>query len=184
MTKSTRTYILSFIPIVYFFINLVFNEDIINGFTYLITETGNITILYLLIILSIPMFKRAQEIICRRSLGISTFIYASIHFGIYIIDNNLELAVLFNDLLNIEYIQVGYLAFILFIPLVLTSNEYSKKILQSAWMSIHKLVYLIIFTSLLHYYLTIKADYLILYIYTLLLFLILALKYIFSYRAK
>ena len=130
MSNSFRTYIFSFIPLAYLFINLIFNEDIINGFSYLISQSGNIIIIYLLIILFIPIFDRSQAIINRRSLGISTFIYVLIHFVIYIIDNNLELFVLSEDLLNITYIQIGYLALILFIPLVLTSNEYSKKIMK------------------------------------------------------
>ena len=181
---SFRTYIFSFIPLAYLFINLIFNEDIINGFSYLISQSGNIIIIYLLIILFIPIFDRSQAIINRRSLGISTFIYALIHFVIYIIDNNLELFVLSEDLLNITYIQIGYLALILFIPLVLTSNEYSKKIMKAAWMTVHKLIYLIIFMSLFHYYLVIKADYLLLNTYISLFLLILVFKYIFLYKSK
>ena len=184
MSNSFRTYIFSFIPLAYLFINLIFNEDIINGFSYLISQSGNIIIIYLLIILFIPIFDRSQAIINRRALGISTFIYALIHFVIYIIDNNLELFVLSEDLLNITYIQIGYLALILFIPLVLTSNEYSKKIMKAAWMTVHKLIYLIIFMSLFHYYLVIKADYLLLNTYISLFLLILVFKYIFLYKSK
>ena len=96
----------------------------------------------------------------------------------------IRIAITFTTAFGIMFWMSSTLALILFIPLVLTSNEYSKKIMKAAWMTVHKLIYLIIFMSLFHYYLVIKADYLLLNTYISLFLLILVFKYIFLYKSK
>lgn len=162
------TFLISLFPLVYLFLNSQFNEDIINIFQYLIIGTGHIAIFYLFIILLIPSIKWLSIILERKELGISTFIYTLIHFLLYIFDNDIDLLILLDDIKHREYIQLGYIAFFLFLPLVLTSNEISKIILKKYWKNIHKIIYIIIFLSLFHYYLVIKADYLIFYLYIIL----------------
>ena len=129
-----------------------------------------------------PLVDKAQKLIDRSALGISTFIYSVSHFLLYIVDNNIIMIVLLEDFLNLTYIQIGYIAFILFIPLVLTSNSISRKVLNASWYNLHKIIYVIIFASLIHYYLIIKADYLIFYIYVSLFLSVVFLKYILSLK--
>jgi len=182
MTVSSRTYFFSFLPLIFLFSNSQLNENIINEFLYLIVNTGYIIIFYLLIILTVPIVDKTQKLIDRSALGISTFIYSVSHFLLYIVDNDIMMAILLEDFLNLTYIQIGYIAFILFIPLALTSNPLSKKVLNISWYNLHKIVYIIIVASLIHYYLIIKADYLIFYIYVFLFLSVVFLKYILSLK--
>ena len=133
MTASSKTYFFSFLPLIFLFFNSQLNENIINEFLYLIVNTGYIIIFYLLIILTVPLVDKAQKLIDRSALGISTFIYSVSHFLLYIVDNDFIMIVLLEDFLNLTYIQIGYIAFILFIPLVLTSNSISRKVLNISW---------------------------------------------------
>ncbi len=176
------TFFISLLPLIYLVLNSQFNENIINTFQYLIIGTGHIVIFYLLIILFIPMIDQLKILINRKALGISTFMYSLIHFFLYMFENNSELLILLDDIKFREYIQIGYIALFLFFPLVLTSNEFSKIFLKKYWKEIHKIIYIIIFLSLSHYYLTIKADYFILQLYIVLFIAVVFLKFTKSFK--
>ena len=104
-----------------------------------------------------------------------TFSYASMHLLIYFLDN-ISFEYLIEDILGLPYIQIGYLAFLLFFPLVFTSTVKSKLKLKNTWFKIHKLIYLIVLLSFIHYYLIIKADYLGFLIYLIIFIAILIYK--------
>ena len=126
-------------------INVFLNDDIMNGPSYLIITTGYIALSLLVLILFMPIVSTLSDYIDRRSLGIITFIYALIHYLLYILDNNIEWMLIRNDLFFRNYIQLGYVALILFLPLVITSNNYAKELLGNKWIVIHRLIYIIIF---------------------------------------
>ena len=158
-------------------INVFLNDDIMNGPSYLIITTGYIALTLLVLILFMPIVSTLSDYIDRRSLGIITFIYALIHYLLYILDNNIEWMLIRNDLFFRNYIQLGYIALVLFLPLFITSSDYAKELLGNKWMSLHRLIYIIILSSMLHYYMIIKADYLIFIIYSVILIAIFIIKY-------
>ncbi len=158
-------------------INVFLNDDIMNGPSYLIITTGYIALSLLVLILFMPIVSTLSDYIDRRSLGIITFIYALIHYLLYILDNNIEWMLIRNDLFFRNYIQLGYVALILFLPLVITSNNYAKELLGNKWIVIHRLIYIIILSSMFHYYMIIKADYFVFIMYSVILITIFIIKY-------
>ena len=176
LKQNHITYTLTLLPFIYITFNSYYNSYIINPFSYLITSSGFIALTLLIVIIIIPIINYLKTYLDRRILGLMTFFYTSMHLVIYIFDNNISAKYLLSDVLNLFYIQSGYLAFILFLPLVFTSTVTSKLRLKNNWFKIHKLIYLIITLSFIHYYSIIKADYLVFIIYLFITSLILLFK--------
>ena len=137
---------------------IFFDDEIINKTSYVITSTGYIALVYLVITLSLPLFKSNSLKIKARLFGISAFYFSIIHFILYIIDNSYDLAFIVEDALLRNYIIVGYLALILLTPMYLTSFEYFKDKIKD-WKKLHKIIYMVYFFILAHIYFIIKADY-------------------------
>ena len=176
MYQIIVTYTFVITPLIFIIFNILFNSAIINPFSYLIISTGYISMSLLIMVLFIPLFKPIRDFFDRKTFGLSAFNYTLVHLLLYIIDNNISLKYLYADLSSLLYIQVGYIAFLLFLPLVFTSTIKAKLALKNNWFKIHRLIYIIIPLSFIHYYLIIKADYLLFFIYLIMFILILILK--------
>ena len=174
LKNKNITFLITIIPLIFIILNIYLN-NIINPFSYLISSTGFIVLTLLAIIITLPVLDFLGSLIDRRVLGLMTFLYACMHLLIYFLDN-ISIEYLIEDILGLPYIQVGYLAFLLFFPLVFTSTVKSKLKLKNTWFKIHKLIYLIILLSFIHYYLIIKADYLLFLIYLIVFIAILIYK--------
>jgi len=171
------TYAFFIIPFLYIACNLFFNSNIVNIQSYLIISSGYIALSLMIIILFIPNIPIFHKIIDRRLLGLITFSFSFLHLIFYLIDNNFNFIFLKDDFMNLNFIQIGYLALLLFLPLVITSNDFSKKKLGEKWYKIHKLIYLVLILSMIHYYIIIKADYLIFSFYLFIILIIFFLNY-------
>jgi len=176
MYQIIVTYTFVITPLIFIIFNILFNTNIINPLSYLIISTGYISMSLLIMVLFIPLFKPIKEFFDRKIFGLSAFSYTLVHLLLYIIDNNISLKYLYADLSSLLFIQVGYIAFLLFLPLVFTSTIKAKLALKNNWFKIHRLIYVIIPLSFIHYYLIIKADYLLFFIYLIMFILILILK--------
>ena len=97
----------------------------------------------------------------RRMLGLYVFFYISCHFLIWLVfDHSLSLADMLEDIVKRPYITIGFAAFVLLVPLAVTSNQASLRRLGRRWRTLHKLVYLIVALGILHFLWLVKADYL------------------------
>ena len=134
------------------------DNEIINKISYVITSTGYIALVYLVITLSLPLLNSNSLKIKTRLFGISAFYFSMIHFILYIIDNSYDLTLVIEDALFRNYIIVGYLALLLLIPMYLTSFKYFKDKIKE-WKKLHKIIYVVYFFILAHIYFIIKADY-------------------------
>ncbi len=95
----------------------------------------------------------------RRMLGLFTFFYASVHLAIYlVIDLGGFWSQLLGEIAKRPYITVGFTAWLLLIPLALTSTQGMMRRLGRHWQSLHRLVYAIALLGVLHYYWLVKAD--------------------------
>ncbi len=96
----------------------------------------------------------------RRTLGVTTFIYALLHFLAYAwLDKGLLIDEIVKDVFKRNFILVGMLALILMTPLALTSfNRAIKALGGRRWQMLHKLVYLIALLGLLHFYWKMSAK--------------------------
>ena len=90
----------------------------------------------------------------RRMLGLFAFFYASVHLLIYfVLDRQLSIEGLVQDTLKRKFIFFGMTAFVLMIPLALTStNGMVKRLGAAKWKRLHKLVYLVAIAAAIHYW--------------------------------
>ena len=94
----------------------------------------------------------------RRALGLLAFWYVTMHFLAYmILDKRLAIDVIVEDIFKRWFITIGMAAFVLLIPLALTSNRWSIRKLGPKWIKLHRLIYPIAAAGALHYCLSVKV---------------------------
>ena len=143
-----------------------FNDGLgANPVEKLTHQTGDWTLRFLLVTLSLTPLRQwtgqASFIRFRRMLGLYAFFYGCCHFLIWFVaDHSLDPAGMIEDIVERPYITVGFSAFLLMIPLAITSNQAMIRRLGKKWKTLHQLVYLIILLGVLHFLWLVKADYL------------------------
>jgi sulfoxide reductase heme-binding subunit YedZ len=96
----------------------------------------------------------------RRALGLYAFMYATIHIVIFInLDYGLAWSLLVQTVFEKPYIVVGLIAFLLLIPLAITSFDIWKKRLGKNWKRLHQIIYWIAPLAALHYAWGKKGDF-------------------------
>jgi len=162
-------------PLAFLISYIYFNDEIFNKINYFISSTGYLALIYITVVLLIPLLKFKSILLNARSLGLASFYFSLLHFLIYIIDNNIDLTILTDDFIYRNYIVSGYIALLLFIPMYLTSFNFIKEKISN-WRKIHKIIYIIYLSTLLHIYFIIKADYLYLFIFIMIFLSIVIFK--------
>lgn len=95
----------------------------------------------------------------RRLLGLYAFAFACVHFAIYLaLDLGGYWAQVFDDIAERPFITVGFLAWLLLLPLALTSTRAAMRRLGRRWGQLHRLVYVIAGLAVLHFVWRVKAD--------------------------
>ena len=95
----------------------------------------------------------------RRMLGLYAFFYASLHFAAYLgLDLRGYWAQIFEDIAKRPYITVGFTAWLLLLPLAITSTIGWIRRLGRNWSRLHKLVYAIGVLAVLHFWWLVKSD--------------------------
>ena len=95
----------------------------------------------------------------RRMLGLYAFAYASLHFAAYLgLDLRGYWLQVFEDIAKRPYITVGFLAWLLLVPLAVTSTTGWIRRLGRHWARLHKLVYLVAVLAVLHFWWLVKSD--------------------------
>ncbi|MGJ7489163.1 sulfite oxidase heme-binding subunit YedZ [Variovorax sp. ZT4R33] len=129
-----------------------------NPAEYLIRATGDWTLRFLCIVLSVTplrvMFKLTGLARYRRMLGLFVYFYVVVHLLSYgWFDMGFELGEIAKDIAKRPFILVGFSAFVLLTPLAATSfNRAIKALGAKRWQRLHKLVYLIAALGLLHFF--------------------------------
>ncbi len=135
-----------------------------NPIEFLVRTTGVLTLIFLLVTLSVTPLRKLFGwnglIKYRRQLGVISFFYGVLHLLIYVVfEKNTYLVDVLRDVLNRPFILVGMLAFLLMIPLAVTStNGMIKRLGGKKWANLHKLTYLIAGLGVLHFYMLVKSD--------------------------
>ncbi|MCY4420676.1 MAG: sulfoxide reductase heme-binding subunit YedZ [Gammaproteobacteria bacterium] len=95
----------------------------------------------------------------RRMLGLFTFFYVCVHLSLYItLDKFFDLAEIIEDVIDRLFITVGFISFVLLIPLAVTSTNRMVDILQHRWTQLHRLVYVVAMLAVLHFWWMVKID--------------------------
>jgi sulfoxide reductase heme-binding subunit YedZ len=160
-----------------------------NPIEFVTHFTGTWTLRFLVITLSITPFRRLLNlpdlIRFRRMVGLYAFFYGCLHFLTYIwLDKFFDLADMWKDVVKRPFITVGFLGFILMIPLALTSTAGSIRRLGGArWQMLHRLVYVSAVAGVIHYYWLVKSDVRLPLLYGSLVGILLAYRLIVKVRA-
>lgn len=125
--------------------------------------TGFAALRILIISLAITPIRRlswrlAWMIRFRRMLGLYAFFYACVHLLVYLkLYANLDWATLVDDLSRRRYIIAGFSAWLLLLPLALTSTKWSIRKLGKRWQLLHRLVYVAAILGIIHYWWIVKT---------------------------
>lgn len=96
----------------------------------------------------------------RRMLGLFAFFYASVHMLLYLgLDQFFDVQEIWLDIVKRPFITIGFISFLLLIPLTITSTDKMiKRLGGRRWKKLHYLIYLIVVLSCLHFYMLVKQD--------------------------
>ncbi len=95
----------------------------------------------------------------RRMLGLYAFFYATVHLGTYLaLDLRGYWTQIFEEIAKRPYITVGFLAWLLLVPLAITSTQGWIRRLKRNWGHLHKLIYAIGVLAVLHFWWLVKSD--------------------------
>jgi methionine sulfoxide reductase heme-binding subunit len=135
-----------------------------NPIEYITHATGDWTLRFLLITLAVTPLRRLTGwhwlVRLRRMLGLYAFFYGTLHFITYIwLDQFFDLHSIAKDILKRPFITVGFVAFVLMIPLAVTSaNRMVRWMGGRRWQQLHRSIYVIAMCGVLHYWWLVKRD--------------------------
>ena len=126
-------------------------------------RTGWWTLTLLMVTLTVTPLRRLtgwnRLIQYRRMIGLFAFFYACLHVAIYFgLDQLLSFDYILEDIAERPYITVGFTAWVLLIPLALTSTKGWIRRLGKRWQRLHRLIYLSAALGVLHFLWLVKAD--------------------------
>jgi sulfoxide reductase heme-binding subunit YedZ len=151
-------FMLALMPFLRLIWAIVTNHLGANPLEFITRNTGDWTLYFLCITLSITPIRRLMSwpwlLKLRRMFGLFAFFYVSLHFLTFLwFDHFFNVAEMLKDVAKRPFILVGFSAFLLLIPLALTStNKMVKRIGAARWQLLHKLVYVIICLGVLHFF--------------------------------
>ena len=122
----------------------------------IINHFGEWTLIFIFLTLSMTPLRKITKslewIKFRRMLGLFTFFYASVHMLSYVgLDYRFDFEPLINDVLKKKFIFIGFSAWLLLIPLAVTSSQKMVRLLKQNWKKFHKLIYVIAIFGVLHF---------------------------------
>ncbi len=155
-----------------------FGPDPIREFTL---RTGKSALVLLLLSLSCSpvtkLFKLKQMVRLRRPLGLYSFLYASIHFAIFIgVDYFFNFKLIQDALLEKRYAIVGLTTGLILLTLAITSTKRMQRRLKKNWKRLHKLAYAAGILAVLHYIWLVKPGVSDPWIFAVILILLLILR--------
>ena len=126
--------------------------------------TGDWTLRFLLITLAVSPLRKLMHqywlISFRRMLGLFAFFYGFLHLMTYVwLDKFFDVHEMLHDIAKRRFITAGMTAFVLMIPLALTSTQWAiRKLGGKRWGMLHRLIYASAAAGVIHYIWLVKAD--------------------------
>lgn len=135
-----------------------------NPVEFVTRTTGVLTLLFLAFTLLVTPLRKLSG--CqwlakhRRALGLFAAFYGSLHLLTYLVfDRDLKLASVPADVWKRPFIAFGMFAFLLMVPLAVTStNAMIKRLGGKRWALLHRLTYVIAVAGVIHYWMIVKSD--------------------------
>lgn len=157
-------FILCLLPFIFLLIAALTDGLGTNPVETLTHDTGQWALRLLLLTLAVTPLRRLSKlnwlIKLRRMLGLFTFFYALLHLITYIwLDQFFDWSEILLDIPKRPFITIGFISFVLLLPLALTSTNAMQRRLKKRWLTLHKLVYVIPVLVVIHFTWSLKADY-------------------------
>ena len=174
-------FILCLLPLGIIILDIYYNNLGAEPVKKIMNHFGEWTLIFICLTLTMSPLKRITNlgfwIKFRRMLGLFVFFYATIHLLTYVgLDYRFDWEPIINDVLKKKYIFIGFSAWLLLIPLAITSSQKMIKILGRNWKNLHRLVYVIAIFGSLHYIWLSKTIFFKPLIYTLIVVVLLTLR--------
>lgn len=169
---------------------LGFHDDLsANPVEFVERSTGTSALIFLLITLSMTpirlLTRQVWQIQLRRMLGLWMFFYACLHITTYVwLDYSFLWTDIVKDIIKHPYVIVGFTAFMLTIPLAITSNNFMIKRLKKNWKKLHQVVYLIAILAILHFWWLVKKDVTEPFYYAAVLVILLSIRLYYKYSGN
>ena len=135
-----------------------------NPLQFATTTTGMLTLIFLSLTVAITPLRRIfgvnSLVKLRRILGLFAFFYGALHLLTYIwFDRLFNLISVGQDVVRRPFILAGMIAFVLMVPLAITStNKMVKRLGGKRWAKLHRLVYLSAIGAVVHFWMLVKSD--------------------------
>jgi methionine sulfoxide reductase heme-binding subunit len=137
---------------------LVATDQLVEPLQYITRNTGSWTLYFLCITLAVTPLRRLSGwnwlLKLRRMMGLYAFFYALLHFTTFLwFDHFFDVQEMLKDVVKRPFITVGFIAFVLLLPLAVTStNGMVRRLGGKRWQLLHKLVYVIAPLGILHFW--------------------------------
>ncbi len=161
---KAATFVAALVPLARMAAGVLLDRVGPNPIEFVTRSTGTWTLVFLCITLAVTPVRRLSGwhwlARLRRMLGLFAFFYACLHFTTYVwLDQFFDVAAIAKDVVKRPFITVGFAAFVLMIPLALTStNGMVKRLGAGRWLALHRLVYAIATGGVVHYWWLVKRD--------------------------
>ena len=180
--------VMGLVPLLVLMVGLITEHLGANPAEMLIHQTGLWALRLLMLTLSVTPLVRITgwsilniRYNLRRLLGLYAFFYASLHLLSYLLfDHYFVWQEIIEDILTRPVLDIGWLAFILMIPLAITSYpKLAQRLSPQRWQQLHQLIYLISFSAIVHFWwlAQAKADIREPLIYAIIFLILLLLRY-------
>lgn len=133
--------------------------DPVKALEHRLGEIGLQILLATLAISPIRKYVGVNLIKFRRALGLLTFFYVTLHLSVWLLlDIQLLWGQIWADILKRPYITIGMAAYVMMLPLAITSNNRSVSSMGApAWRQLHRLTYPAALAGALHFVMVVKG---------------------------
>jgi sulfoxide reductase heme-binding subunit YedZ len=174
-------FILCLLPLGIIILDIYYNNLGAEPVKKIMNHFGEWTLIFICLTLTMSPLKRITNlgfwIKFRRMLGLFVFFYATIHLLTYVgLDYRFDWEPIINDVLKKKYIFIGFSAWLLLIPLAITSSQKMIKLLKNNWKRVHRLIYIIAIFGSLHYIWLSKTIFFKPLVYLVIILVLLALR--------
>ena len=183
MIKFSKAFvfILCLWPLGTIILDIYYNQLGAEPVKKIMNHFGEWTLIFICLTLTMSPLKRITNlsfwIKFRRMLGLFVFFYATVHLLTYVgLDYRFDWQPIFDDVVKKKYVFIGFAAWLLLIPLAITSSRKMVMLLKNNWKKLHRLIYVIAIFGSLHYIWLSKTIFFKPLIYFIIIILLLALR--------
>lgn len=163
-TLTRVVFVLAVGPLAYLIAGAVTGGLGANPIDAITDETGTWTLRFLVLTLAVTPARRLTGVAAlaplRRTLGLFAFFYGTLHLLTYLaLDQSFDVSAILKDIAKRPFITAGFTAFVLMVPLAITSTaRMTRRLGGRAWKRLHRLAYVSATAGVVHYWWLVKAD--------------------------